>query len=87
MRYDDVRSFGLLPFMKQLNIKTCCYCNAQYATTFINGNDSLASYDLDHYYPQSKYPYLSTSFLILFQVVDAAIDIKVIVMISAIRFM
>ena len=62
MRYDDVRSFWLLPFMKQLNIKTCCYCNAQYATTFINGNDSLASYDLDHYYPQSKYPYLSTSF-------------------------
>lgn len=62
MRYDDVRSSWLLPFIKQLNIKTCCYCNAQYATTFIKGDDSMASYDLDHYYPQSKYPYLSTSF-------------------------
>ncbi|WP_418405907.1 HNH endonuclease domain-containing protein [Alistipes putredinis] len=62
MRYDDVRSSWLLPFMKQLNIKTCCYCNAQYATTFINEKDFMASYDLDHCYPQSKYPYLSTSF-------------------------
>lgn len=62
MRYNDVRSSWLLPFIKQLNIKTCCYCNAQYATTVISGTNSIASYDLDHYYPQSKYPYLSTSF-------------------------
>lgn len=62
MRYQDVRSSWLLPFMKQLNIKTCCYCNAQYASTFIEGEDKMASYDLDHYYPRSKYPYLSTSF-------------------------
>lgn len=62
MRYGNVRSSWLLPFMKQLNIKTCCYCNAQYATTFIKGTNSMASYDLDHCYPQSKYPYLSTSF-------------------------
>lgn len=87
MRYDDVRSSWLLPFMKQLNIKTCCYCNAQYATTFINGDDSMASYDLDHYYPQSKYPYLSTSFLILYQVVGAVIDIKVIRMSFTTLFM
>ena len=62
MRYDDVRTTWLLPFMKKLNIKTCCYCNAQYATTFVDGDNGMASYDLDHYYPQSKYPYLSTSF-------------------------
>lgn len=62
MRYDDVRSSWLLPFLKKLNIKTCCYCNAQYAVTFIEGTDTMASYDLDHFFPQSKYPYLSTSF-------------------------
>lgn len=62
MRYQDVRSSWLLSFMKKLNIKTCCYCNAQYASTFVEGEDKMASYDLDHYYPQSKYPYLSTSF-------------------------
>lgn len=62
MRYDDVRTSWLLPFMKQLDIKTCCYCNAQYATTFIGDDGKMASYDLDHFYPQSKYPYLSTSF-------------------------
>lgn len=62
LRYPDVRSSWLLPFMKQLNIKTCCYCNAQYASTFVEGTDKMASYDLDHYYPKSKYPYLSTSF-------------------------
>lgn len=62
MRYEDVRSQILLPYMKQLNIKACCYCNAQYASTFVEGVDRMASYDLDHCYPQSKYPYLSTSF-------------------------
>lgn len=62
MRYKDVRSSKLLPYIKRLKIKTCCYCNAQYATTFIKNRDSMTSYDLDHFYPQSKYPYLSTSF-------------------------
>lgn len=62
MRYNDVRSYWILPFIKKLNIKTCCYCNAQYATTFITDKNNIATYDLDHYYPQSKYPYLSTSF-------------------------
>ena len=53
----------------------------------MNGDDSMASYDLDHYYPQSKYPYLSTSFLILYQVVGAVIDIKVIRMSFTTLFM
>lgn len=62
MRYSDVRSTWLLPFIRQQKIKACCYCNAQYAATYIEEDEKMASYDLDHYYPQSKYPYLSTSF-------------------------
>lgn len=42
-----------------LNIKTCVYCNAQFA---IAADKETALYQLDHVWPKSKYPFLSTSF-------------------------
>lgn len=62
MRYDAVRKREFLPYVKNLGIKTCVYCNAQYAVTTTPGNGGFATYELDHYYPKSKYPFLCTSF-------------------------
>lgn len=47
--------------IKELGIKACVNCNAQYAIcTSAFRPEGL--FDLDHYYPKSKYPYLSLSF-------------------------
>lgn len=72
MRYNDIRSNLFRKYMKWLNIKTCVYCNAQYAVTtdeFTEINERgqaeikrIGTYQLDHFYPKSKYPYLCTSF-------------------------
>lgn len=62
MRYDAVRDKEFLPYVKKLGIKTCVYCNAQYAVTTTPGQGGFATYQLDHFYPKSKYPFLCTSF-------------------------
>lgn len=59
MRYDYVQSTVFPKYIRLLGIKTCVYCNSQYAITTHSG-ESL--YQLDHCLPKSKYPYLCTSF-------------------------
>ncbi len=67
LRYDYVRG-GILPYLKQMNIRTCVYCNAQYAVTREeldqNGNlrEYKGLYELDHFYPKSRYPFLAINF-------------------------
>lgn len=62
--YKEFRQTLLLDLAKQLNIKVCPYCNFQY-TLFIENskkNIKLADFQFDHFFPKSKYPYLSISF-------------------------
>lgn len=59
MRYNHVQSKVFSKYIRLLGIKTCVYCNSQYAITTRSG-ESL--YQLDHCLPKSKYPYLCTSF-------------------------
>lgn len=61
MRYKDVREQEFLPYIQLLGIKSCVYCNAQYAVTTV-GKPPISTYQLDHYFPKSKYPFLCTSF-------------------------
>ena len=42
--------------LSKLNVKTCPYCGRQYITNY---NESYSTADLDHFYSQSKYPYLA----------------------------
>jgi hypothetical protein len=42
----------------QLKIKACPYCNAQYTVAL----EDSAKFQLDHFFPQSEYPYLALSF-------------------------
>ena len=62
MRYDYVQEKVYPKIIDQLGIKTCVYCNAQYAFSYDNGKDSFQNYEIDHWMPKSKYPYLCTSF-------------------------
>lgn len=75
MRYDRVQEKILPKYIRRLGIKTCVYCNAQFATTasiqeiryakknkFDIKNVDAACYELDHNKPKSKYPFLCTNF-------------------------
>jgi len=63
MRYDAVRDKEYLLYIKKIGIKSCIYCNAQFSVTTETTNGHLSGkYELDHSYPKSKYPFLSTSF-------------------------
>ena len=52
------KKWGAYEFTKLLNIDVCPYCNRQYIFTINNGDGRP---QIDHYYPQSDYPYLSCS--------------------------
>lgn len=45
--------------MRRLGIKACVYCNANYVVATENGG---GYFELDHWKPESKYPFLCTSF-------------------------
>lgn len=62
MRYDHVQSTIYREVMADLDIKTCVYCNAQYAFSYSLGRNHFQNYEIDHWMPKSKYPYLCTSF-------------------------
>lgn len=59
MHYDDGARPSMIPFIEKLGIRTCVYCNLQYALTI---NHSQGLFELDHRYPKSKYPYLCVTF-------------------------
>ncbi|RZK26783.1 MAG: hypothetical protein EOO43_01770 [Flavobacterium sp.] len=62
MRYDAVRDKEFLPYVKKLKIKSCVYCNASYALSINQAGDDYGKFELDHYKPQSRFPYLCTNF-------------------------
>lgn len=62
MRYDYVQETIYKDIVKKLGIRTCVYCNAQYAFSYSLGKDDFINYEIDHWMPKSKYPYLCTPF-------------------------
>ena len=75
MQYSKVQSDIMPEYIRKIGIKTCVYCNAQFATTscvqkitsapkgkYMVKEDPITCYDLDHNMPKSKYPYLCTNF-------------------------
>lgn len=58
MDYKNAREI-LVPIISDLGIKTCVYCNAQYA---IGTKFGKGLYELDHLFPESLYPALCVSF-------------------------
>lgn len=58
MGYKNAREI-LVPIISDLGIKSCVYCNAQYAIGIKSGK---GLYELDHLYPESLFPALCVSF-------------------------
>ena len=60
--YDSARYF-YRDYVPLMGIKTCVYCNAQYAVTFVSkGGRDYAQFEVDHWKPKNKYPFLCISF-------------------------
>ncbi len=49
-------------YCAQLNLRYCPYCNEQVIQVITQGNNQKVLHQLDHFYPQARYPYLSVSF-------------------------
>lgn len=69
--YVDIKEKIFPDYVRKLNIKTCVYCDAQYAVSARKGktnrsNTYVSTYNIDHYMPKSLYPYLATSFFNLY---------------------
>lgn len=62
MRYDYIQSSIYPNYIGKLGIKACVYCNAQYAFAAKYEKDGFINYQLDHWKPKSKFPFLSTTF-------------------------
>lgn len=67
MGYAKIRSGLMREYMKDQRIKTCVYCNAQYAITTEEFKEDgkikrIGTYQFDHNWPESKYPFLCTSY-------------------------
>lgn len=62
MRYEDIRTKIYPLFFPKLNLHTCPYCNAQYLDVVERKAGERGNFQLDHAYPKSKYPWLSTTF-------------------------
>ena len=58
MGYQYARKI-LVPILSDLGIKSCVYCNAQYA---VGTKSGIGMYELDHLFPESLFPALCTSF-------------------------
>ncbi len=79
--YDVVQSQIFPKYIKKMGIKSCVYCNAQYAVSVRKGKTSRSNlfrstYTLDHYLPKSNYPYLATSFFNLYPACSACNQTK-----------
>lgn len=69
--YDDVQEKVFPKYVKKMGIKSCVYCNAQYAVAAKKGSTGKgksfrSTYTIDHFFPKSDYPYLATSFFNLY---------------------
>lgn len=71
LQYTAVHQEVFPEYVKKLGIRSCVYCNAQYAVSAKKGKTDKSSfyhtnYTLDHWKPKSKYPYLAVAFYNLY---------------------
>lgn len=79
--YNEVQQKVFPKYIKKMGIKSCVYCNAQYAVAAKKGKTDggkayISTYTLDHYLPKSEYPYLASSFFNLYPCCSACNQAK-----------
>jgi hypothetical protein len=81
--YSGSRSNFYPRFFHRIKIRSCVYCNSQLTLnvekqTYKNGNEikMVAKYQLDHFYSQDDYPYLSATIFNLYPTCATCNNIK-----------
>lgn len=69
--YSEVQQKLFPEYVKKMGIRSCVYCNAQYAVSSKKGKTERGKYyrttfTLDHWKPKSKFPYLAVAFYNLY---------------------
>ena len=52
----------IIPIYREMGIKTCVYCNAQYAIGFSKKKSNCATYEFDHFHDKSDWPCFASTF-------------------------
>ena len=71
LHYDNVQAKIFPKYARLMGIRSCVYCNAQFAVSAKKGKTDRgkvfrSTYTLDHWKPKSKYPYMAVSFYNLY---------------------
>lgn len=71
LQYSEVQQKVFPEYVNKMGIRSCAYCNAQYAVSSKKGKTDRSApfrttYTLDHWKPKSKYPYLAVAFYNLY---------------------
>jgi hypothetical protein len=62
LRYDALQESEAFKIAEKIKIKACPYCNAMLTIVVSKENHKKVRFQLDHFFPKSKYPFLCTSF-------------------------
>ena len=71
LQYPAVQQEVFPEYVNNLGIRSCVYCNAQYAVSSKKGKTDRSTpyrmtYTIDHWKPKNKYPYLAVAFYNLY---------------------
>lgn len=71
LHYDDVQAKIFPKYARLMGIRSCVYCNAQFAVSAKKGKTDRgkvfrSTYTLDHWQPKSIFPYMAVSFFNLY---------------------
>lgn len=58
---NGIKEWNRNELLFEMDIRVCPYCNRQYITKYKEKRNNKSTADLDHFYPQSKYPFLALS--------------------------
>lgn len=71
LQYDVVQQKIFPVYVRKMGIRSCVYCNAQYAVSAKKGKTDRSSvyrstFNIDHWKPKNHYPYLAVAFYNLY---------------------
>jgi len=81
LQYDIVQEKIFPRYAQKLGIRSCVYCNAQFAVSAKKGKTDygkryISTYTIDHWRPKSVYPYLAVAFYNLYPCCSACNQAK-----------
>ncbi|WBS74045.1 hypothetical protein PF438_14205 [Elizabethkingia meningoseptica] len=76
LNYTYLRRSFYPKYFRDLGVKTCIYCNSQFALSIETEKKVLAKFELDHYWPKDVYPWLSICLFNLYPACKSCNNVK-----------